>query len=162
MNKTELLSRLSEINISIPRNPVIAKLFRNVKLADNAGYGFDKMLKWEKCTHTKVSFESSIDVALVTFKIDGITTKDEKIADIVSDVTEKGTEKGTEKITKNQQIILSNITQYPHITIEELMPIVGIGASKIKENLSKLKAKGLLERIGPDKGGHWKVNQQTL
>jgi predicted HTH transcriptional regulator len=26
---------------------------------------------------------------------------------------------------------------------------------RIKENLSKLKEKKLIERIGPDKGGHW-------
>jgi len=35
--------------------------------------------------------------------------------------------------------------------------IVGISLSKIKENISKLKAKGLIERIGPDKGGYWKI-----
>jgi ATP-dependent DNA helicase RecG len=71
----------------------------------------------------------------------------------------KGTEKGTEKITKNQQIILDSIDKNPHLTIEELTVIVGIAASKTKENLSKLKAKGLIERIGPDKGGYWKVKK---
>jgi predicted HTH transcriptional regulator len=34
---------------------------------------------------------------------------------------------------------------------------VGISLRKIKENILKLKAKGFLERIGPDKGGYWKV-----
>jgi predicted HTH transcriptional regulator len=32
-------------DISLPRNPVIAKLFRCVKLCENAGYGFNKILK---------------------------------------------------------------------------------------------------------------------
>ena len=54
-------------DISIPRNPVLAKLFRCAKLAENAGYGFDKMLKWEKPTHTKVRFGNSVDTALVVF-----------------------------------------------------------------------------------------------
>jgi ATP-dependent DNA helicase RecG len=35
--------------------------------------------------------------------------------------------------------------------------IIGISLRKIKENISKLKDKGLLERVGPDKGGHWKI-----
>jgi ATP-dependent DNA helicase RecG len=52
---------------------------------------------------------------------------------------------------------LSSITQNPHITIEELVSVIGIAASKIKENISKLKKKGLIERIGADKGGYWKV-----
>ena len=71
--------------------------------------------------------------------------------------TEKGTEKGTEKLTANQQLILESIAKNQHVTIIELASIVGITASKIKENISKLKAKGLLERIGPDKGGYWQV-----
>jgi Predicted transcriptional regulator containing an HTH domain and an uncharacterized domain shared with the mammalian protein Schlafen len=85
-------------DISMPRNPVIAKLFRCAKLADNAGYGFDKMLKWEKSTNTKVYFENSIDIALVAFSF--------------SDIIEKQPEKTTEnsqnkpeyqKITDNKQ-----------------------------------------------------------
>jgi len=62
------IDTLLKKDISIPRNPVLAKLFRNAKLADNAGYGFDKMLKWEKSTNTKVYFENSIDIALVVFR----------------------------------------------------------------------------------------------
>ncbi|MCL2597701.1 MAG: hypothetical protein FWD66_08625 [Paludibacter sp.] len=48
-------------------------------------------------------------------------------------------------------------SQNPYITIEELIPVVGIVASKIKVNIAKFKTKGLLERIGPDKGGYWKI-----
>jgi predicted HTH transcriptional regulator len=36
---------------------------------------------------------------------------------------------------------------------------VGIRADKIRINISKLKAKGLLDRIGPDKGGYWKIKE---
>jgi len=35
---------------------------------------------------------------------------------------------------------------------------VKISERKIKENISKLKENGLLERVGPNKGGYWKVN----
>lgn len=41
-------------DVSIPRNLVLAKLFRCAKLAENAGYGFDKMLKWEKRIRTQL------------------------------------------------------------------------------------------------------------
>ena len=70
---------------------------------------------------------------------------------------EKGTEKGTEKISKNQQLMLKAISQNPHITSGELSAIIGIRADKIRVNLSKLKTKGFIERVGPDKGGYWKV-----
>jgi len=128
----------------LPRNPVIAKLFRCAKLADNAGYGFDKMLKWEKSTHTKVGFENSVDVALVTFKINSVTI-------------ENNTENNTENLSKNQKIILDEIKKNPRITSEDLSIIIGITADNVRVNLSKLKSKNLIERIGPDKGGYWRV-----
>jgi ATP-dependent DNA helicase RecG len=34
---------------------------------------------------------------------------------------------------------------------------VGISARKVKENISKLKEKGLVERIGNEKNGYWKI-----
>jgi predicted HTH transcriptional regulator len=67
------IEELLRKDVSYPRNPVLAKLFRCAKLADNAGYGFDKMLKWEKSTHTKIGFENSIDMALVTFLYPQVT-----------------------------------------------------------------------------------------
>lgn len=38
------LKKLLEIDTSMPRNPILAKSFRAVKLAENAGFGFDKMI----------------------------------------------------------------------------------------------------------------------
>lgn len=35
--------------------------------------------------------------------------------------------------------------------------IVGISQRKIQENISWLKEKGLIKRIGPDKGGYWEM-----
>jgi ATP-dependent DNA helicase RecG len=37
--------------------------------------------------------------------------------------------------------------------------IVGISERKIRENIKKLKSKGFLKRIGPDKGGHWEIDK---
>ena len=36
-----------KLAISKPRNPVIARFFRWANLAENAGFGFDKMLNWK-------------------------------------------------------------------------------------------------------------------
>jgi len=44
-----------------------------------------------------------------------------------------------------------------NITITELSAIVNISERKIKEYISKLKNNGLLERVGPNKGGYWEV-----
>ncbi len=45
----------------------------------------------------------------------------------------------------------------PNITVMELKEIICISRKSILENISKLKNKNILERIGPDKGGYWKI-----
>ena len=65
----------------------------------------------------------------------------------------------TEKLSKSEQKILESISANPSITSDDLSKIVGITAVNIRVNISKLKAKGLLERKGGDKGGYWEVKQ---
>ncbi|MEI6696958.1 MAG: winged helix-turn-helix transcriptional regulator [Bacteroidota bacterium] len=62
-----------------------------------------------------------------------------------------------DNLTENQQQILQSMTVQPSITANELANIVKISKRKIEENIAKLKQKGIIQRIGPDKGGYWKV-----
>ena len=63
----------------------------------------------------------------------------------------------TEKVTENQLKILDLIGLDKFITIEKMKKEIGISPKSIKENIKKLKQKNLIERIGPDKGGYWKI-----
>ena len=56
---------------SIPRNPTLIKLFRYAKLGENAGYGIDKMLVWEKLTKGKVDFASDLVSSTITYWFGG-------------------------------------------------------------------------------------------
>ena len=59
---------------------------------------------------------------------------------------------------KSSQKILSSIRHNPSITIHELQDVTGLSESGVKKIIRQLKAEGLIQRIGGDKGGHWKVN----
>ena len=61
------LSELRTQIHSIPRNPSIIKFFRYAKLGENAGYGIDKMLVWEKLTKGKVEFTSDLVSSTITY-----------------------------------------------------------------------------------------------
>ncbi|HAH62477.1 MAG TPA: hypothetical protein DCL73_10315, partial [Treponema sp.] len=61
------VEELLQVDITIPRNPVIARLFRCTKLCENAGYGFDKMLSWKKLTGYDVDFENRTDACKTIF-----------------------------------------------------------------------------------------------
>jgi len=62
-----------------------------------------------------------------------------------------------EKLTANPRKIIQTLKASPKITANELSEKVGISQRKIEENLSKLKKLNVIERVGADRGGHWKV-----
>ncbi|MBR1765811.1 MAG: Fic family protein [Bacteroidales bacterium] len=73
---------------------------------------------------------------------------------------EYGTEKmeiGSEKRMKSSEKILRFLSENPTATTEILAARIGISTRAVEKHLANLKAKGLLLRIGPDKGGHWEV-----
>jgi ATP-dependent DNA helicase RecG len=45
----------------------------------------------------------------------------------------------------------------PSSSAAEIADKIGISARKTEQNIQKLKTKGLIKRIGPDKGGYWEV-----
>lgn len=63
------LDELLETDVSLPRNPVLAKLFRAVRLAENAGFGFDKMINgWTKYNYKQLPvFKTNLDFNVVSF-----------------------------------------------------------------------------------------------
>ncbi|MBC9798241.1 RNA-binding domain-containing protein [Sinomicrobium weinanense] len=60
------LEELKAKDLSLPRNPLISKLFRMVRLAENAGYGFDKIeTNWEQYNHTAPEYDISFDATIL-------------------------------------------------------------------------------------------------
>jgi ATP-dependent DNA helicase RecG len=44
------------------------------------------------------------------------------------------------------------------VTLDELSEKMQISRVSVKKHIAKLKSLGILERVGPDKGGYWKLN----
>ena len=58
---------------------------------------------------------------------------------------------------KTPEKVLSLLALKKDITILELIQQIGKSKSAIKRVIQKLQKEGRLKRIGPNKGGHWKV-----
>ncbi len=56
---------------------------------------------------------------------------------------------------------LSLMRENPQVTISEIAEVIGKTTRAIEMQIAKLKAEGLVERVGPDKGGHWVVKEGT-
>jgi len=60
------IKELKEKDISMPRNPIISKLFRMVRLAENAGFGFDKIeSNWKAYNNSTPQYELTFDSTIV-------------------------------------------------------------------------------------------------
>ena len=75
----------------------------------------------------------------------------------IIETEKKVTAKVTLKVTVNQQKIIDAIKSNPKVTQEELAEIVGITRKSVISNMKKLQENGLINRIGADKNGYWKV-----
>ena len=66
-------------------------------------------------------------------------------------VYKKSREKSSEKI-------IAAIKENPAISAQQIAQLLGVTSRAIEKHLSKLKEKGIIKRIGPDKGGHWEIH----
>ena len=53
--------------------------------------------------------------------------------------------------------LIGFIQSNPSVTIQELQAMLNLSRNGVRKALGRLKATGLLRRVGPDKGGHWEV-----
>ncbi len=70
---------------------------------------------------------------------------------------EKLGEKLGERLTKNQKAIIDLMQGNAYISITEISKKIKISTTAIEKNIAKLKKLKIIERIGPDKGGYWKI-----
>lgn len=142
------IERLSTSIISKPRNPTIAKLFRFVKLAENAGFGIDKMKSWKQLTGNEVSILNEIDYVTVTFNIKGQNRN-----------LRPGGQIGGQ-MPKNRIEILRLVIENNYITRKELTQKVGIASSAIQKHLEVLVNEGYIKREGKTKSSYWVILKQ--
>ena len=67
------------------------------------------------------------------------------------------TSKGSKKTGKSREKIIALLSENGKLTATGLAAEIGVTAKAIEKHLAKLKAEGIIERVGPDKGGSWKV-----
>ena len=87
-----------------------------------------------------------------------LKTTEEEFSDRRKETIQKNVVESSQKTQqKTQQKILNLIKQNPNITTQEMSDLIGIDRSNIWRNMKKMQQKGLIRRVGPDKGGHWEL-----
>ena len=67
-------------------------------------------------------------------------------------------ENDTENDTENRlELIINKIKENNSISLNQLANVLSVSRITIIRDIEKLKEKGKIKRIGPDKGGHWEL-----
>ena len=73
-------------------------------------------------------------------------------------ISEKSELKTTEKSSeKSSEKILILMKSNPAISAKEIAKELNMTSRSVEKNIKTLRDKGILRRVGPDKGGHWEV-----
>ena len=62
---------------------------------------------------------------------------------------------------KSREKIISIIRNNPTVTQSELSYMLQISTKAIEKHIKNLRDDGIIRRVGPDKGGHWEVVNDT-
>lgn len=132
---------------SVLRNPNIANLLHRAGYIEKMGTGINKMKNLiSKAGLSPIKFEFD-NFFTVTFKRPKI--RPQKIENVPENVSEN--------VPEIQRIIIVEMKKNNKITYDELAKIIGKNRKTILRHISVLKERGIIKRIGPAKGGHWKV-----
>lgn len=136
---------------STPRNKLIADCCKDMGVIEKYGSGIRRIIGYfEEENQILPEFRNISEGFMVTV----FAQKENVRKDVVENVIENVVENVVEN--KYEQI-LNYIGTNNHITAEQIAKIMKVTERTVQRYLEKLKEKGFIERIGPDKGGYWKV-----
>lgn len=125
---------------SMPRNRELMHVFKDVGLVEQLGSGMSRILK----KYDKSIFHISLRSIKVVFPYPEEQKVDGKVA---------------RELSVTQLKIVNAMKNDPMITAAKLAKQFGMSEYGIRKNIAKLKETGVIERLGSDKTGRWKVNE---
>jgi hypothetical protein len=133
--------KLLEQHSSRPQNKNVANAFFKAGFIEAWGRGYKKISEGFKNAGLPMPKTEITDGGVkMTFM------RKNANVDAINETTEKTTEK-----------ILAAIQRNPYVTTKELATLCGITEDGIYYNTKKLRSKGILRRVGGDKGGYWEI-----
>ena len=129
------------------RNKLIASIFREAGVIEKYGSGIKRV------RHILANAEAKPPVFEELpgfFKVTLFPIRNQ------TDVTENVTENVTgPSFLKRKAVILAKIEENRLVSIDQLAEILGVSRRTVLRDMNKLKEKGVIKRVGPDKGGCW-------
>ena len=140
---------------SLPRNRLLFGLFQRMNLVEKAGTGILRIKEAMKAYRLGLpEIKADEDWFTIVFRRPELSYEQRFYG--------TAQKKLGEKLGENDKKVLDLVTRNNSITHQEIADRIRLSDTAVWKILARLKNKGLLKRIGPDKGGHWKVNEKKI
>ena len=117
-----------------------------------------KILKEDKEEYIKALVSTREDDNLGIFRGFMTSMMEQNLQnEIVTYLDSIGIEESREKTIKSRDKVIALLSEDGKLSAVALAEKIGISAKAIEKHLANLKAEGIIERIGPAKGGYWKI-----
>lgn len=132
---------------SIPRNPLLFGLMQRMELVEKIGSGLLRINEaMEKYKLPTPIIEADKNFFKITFER--------------PDLQERTIEERIKKGEKTREKIILLIKGKPEISMKELAGEIGITEKGVEWQMKKLQDERIIQRVGPAKGGYWKVIEE--
>lgn len=152
--------------VSKPVNEELAKLFIRLDLMEQTGFGIPRVTQsygreafefLDFFLRVTIPFAFEIEPEVMDMPVN-VSSVNESNVSYYPTTTQKTTQKTAQNITGDTTMkILEEIKADGYVSRVKLAEICGISPDGIKWQLKKMLEKGLIRRVGPDKGGHWEI-----
>lgn len=133
---------------SVPVNPKLSEIIMQLHISEKTGRGVPTIIR----KYGRKAFEFRENTIVVTIPFNWINVMRDKTGD-------KSYTKTSGEKSEAQVRILSEMRNNPNISIPQMANKLGMAKSSIDYNLAKLKKIDVVERIGSNKTGYWKVKE---
>ena len=151
---------------SVPRNLLIASMLHRINYIEQAGTGISR-IKEAIANHKKkvmlnIQYSNdSIFYSVIFRKKRLVETTQKRLVENNENTKEFSYldryKVSRKRLVENQFKILELMLKDPKVSKHKMAEVIGISTTAIDKNISTMKRKGFIERVGPDRGGYWKV-----
>lgn len=133
---------------SVPVNKKLSEIFLQLHISEKTGRGVPKITE----KYGKEAFEFRENSIVVKIPFNWINVMGNKVGNNIGNKQSSGT-----RLNDTQMKILEVIRNNPNITKKQIQEKIGKGKTTVDNGISYLKENGIIEHIGSNKAGYWKV-----
>jgi ATP-dependent DNA helicase RecG len=145
---------------SVRRNPVLCDIMHRMQYMDRRGSGLNKIINAYP-PDVKPVFKSTVQAFFVILKNlnygKDANAVEDAIDNVVESVADNVVENRVTKLTKKEKSLLELLKADGTLTIAEMAARLDIDSRTLQRGLRKLRDNGIIERIGSDRSGEWRI-----